>query len=103
MFFISANAEINPQYRFPKLINGGTCRSISEAIALAINLQASMYRHNFENGKKRGSQFNSWWEERIRPSECFSEILNTLLLKWQPYVDHVKQNMTSKNHIGKKD
>ena len=95
----AAGAELYPMYRVPKWINSGnsvTCRSISEALVDAVNQYASMYRHNFENGKKTGREHNWWWEERLKCSDCFAEILNIVMSEWQPHIEKIKESMASK-------
>jgi hypothetical protein len=92
---IAAGAELEGINRWPKLIGTGSCRSFSEVFAHALGEWASMYRHNFENGKKRGTKTNWWWEERLEPSECLAEILKEVISKWQPYVELAKKQMMS--------
>jgi hypothetical protein len=99
----AASAELNGINRWPKLIGTGSCRSFSEAFAHALGECASMYRHNFEIGKKRGSEANWWWEERLGPSECLAEILKEVISKWQPYVEHAKKQMMSRPSAEPKD
>jgi hypothetical protein len=92
----AAGAEANPAHRVPKWIYPGTCRSMSEAIADAINQYASMYKHNFEIGRRSDDKYNWWWEERLRPSACLAEILNTVISEWQPHVERFKEQRISK-------
>lgn len=104
----AAGAELGGINRWPELIGTGSCRSFSEAFAHALGERASLCRHNFENGKKRESKTNWWWEERLKPSECLAEILKEVILEWQPYVEEVKKQMTSrkqrkKDHVGVDD
>ncbi len=98
----AAGAELDPMYRVPKWVNSGnsvTCRSISEALADAVNQYASMYKHNFENGKKIGREHNCWWEQRLRCSGCLAEILKTLMSEWQPHVERVKENIVASREV----
>jgi hypothetical protein len=92
----AASAELYPIRRIPKLIEKGTCRSITESIALAVSEYSRMYKHNFENGKKTGIEHNWWWEQRANRSACLAEILETMISKWQPYVDEVKHQMATR-------
>jgi hypothetical protein len=96
---IAAGAELNPIYRVPKWISSGSpesCRSVSEALIDAVNQYASMYRHNFEIGKKGLREHNWWWEERLKCSDCFAEILNKVMSEWQPHVERVKKDMIAR-------
>jgi len=91
----AAAAELEPRRRVPKLIDLGTCRSMSEALTDAVSQYVSMYKHNFENGRRTGGKHNWWWEERLKPSECLAEILKTVISTWQPHVERVKESMLS--------
>lgn len=94
----AAGAELNLMHHVPKWINSGnsvTCRSITEAFVDAVNQYASLYKHNFENGKKIGREHNWWWEERLKCSECFAEILNAAMVEWQPHVERAKERIKS--------
>jgi TIR domain len=92
----AASAELHPIRRIPKLIGEGTCRSITESIVLAVSEYSRMHKHNFENGKKTNREHNWWWEERVIRSACLAEILETVITKWQPYVDLAKKQMASR-------
>jgi hypothetical protein len=89
----AAAAEIDKERGYPRLIGDGTCRSLSESLAFAMQEYAAMYRHNYDNEKKRGGRHDSYWEERLKPSACLADMMSTMLEEWQPLVDQVKKSM----------
>lgn len=94
---IAAGAELYPTNRISKFIGIGTCRTIPEALMCALQDNASMISHNFENGKKKSSEHNWWWEERLKPSKFLAEVLTTIVEKWQPFVEETKKMMVKNN------
>ncbi|HER35057.1 MAG TPA: toll/interleukin-1 receptor domain-containing protein [Halothiobacillaceae bacterium] len=99
---LAAGAEVGGRPRVPAIIGSGMHRSMPEALAEGVRQFSDMVRHNYELGKK-DPEHNWWWQERLAPSACLTDLLACALEAWEPYVQKVKSDMQAKQAANSED